>query len=330
MPNFSVEILSSNEKILTDASGRKLLLYNKETKPEAVKDIDLAIKTPLTRTVACTPIQLAFALRLEKEGGGGVLDNFIEILNGAEAHLILPELVERMRNGKLRDIRSISELRAAKPDISFAFIWTREDPQLVNIFEHLKLPYVVTDAWYEPSFIDRIQWLEFIAHFFNLEKKAHETIMRISEEIEVIKALSKKTDSSPNVLWFVDFQDFVFVTGGKSWVAQSITDLGGKIITPDFQSSGSVESSREWVAGHMSDADVIVFTMVRPTIVHISQLYPKITHSPAFKNKKVFGFSLEYWQESTYAPELWYAELSRILRPTPAVEELRVFVPARS
>ncbi|MGI0091971.1 MAG: ABC transporter substrate-binding protein, partial [Nitrososphaerales archaeon] len=299
MPNFKVEVLSLNEKILTDASGRKLLLYSKETKPKSVKDVDLAIKTPVARTIACTPIQLAFALRLEKEAGGGVLDKFIGILNAAEAHLVLPELVERMRNGKLRDIRSISELRAAKPDISFAFIWTREDPQLVSILEHLKLPYVVTDAWYEDSFMDRVQWLEFIAHFFNLEKKAHETITRISEEIEAIKIQSKKTATSPSVLWFVDFQDFVFVTGGRSWAAQSVSDLGGKIITPDPQSPGSADSTREWVAEHMNEADVIIFTMVRPTIAHISQLYPKINESPAFKNKKIFGFSVEYWQEST-------------------------------
>ncbi|MGI0085444.1 MAG: hypothetical protein ACREBQ_10215, partial [Nitrososphaerales archaeon] len=130
MPNFSVEVLSPNEKILTDATGRKLLLY-KGSKSKPAKEIDLAIKTPITRTIACTPLQLAFALRLEKEAGGGVLDKFIGILNAAEAHLVLPELVERMRNGKLRDIRSISELRAAKPDVSFAFLWTREDPQLV-------------------------------------------------------------------------------------------------------------------------------------------------------------------------------------------------------
>ncbi|HZW56568.1 MAG TPA: hypothetical protein VFF30_09790 [Nitrososphaerales archaeon] len=36
-----------------------------------------------------------------------------------------------MRSVRLRDVKSISELRAAKPDISFAFLWTREDPQLV-------------------------------------------------------------------------------------------------------------------------------------------------------------------------------------------------------
>ncbi|HKW04177.1 MAG TPA: ABC transporter substrate-binding protein [Nitrososphaerales archaeon] len=330
MPNFSVEPLSPNEKILTDAAGRKLLLYNgKEPKSSAARNCDLAVKIPLTRTIACTPIQLAFALRLEKEAGGGVLDKFAGILNAAEAHLVLPELMERMRNGKLRDIRSISELRAAKPDISFAFLWTREDPQLVNILEHLKLPYVVTDAWYESSFLDRIRWMEFIAHFFNLENKAHEIIARISEEIEAIKTLSKRTSTNPKVLWFVDFQDFVYVTGGRSWPAQSVADLGGNVITPEPNSSGSVDSSRDWVADHMSEADVIVFTMVRPTIAHISQLYPKVNETPAFKNKKVFGFSLEYWQESTYAPELWYTELSNILRPTPMVQELRVFVQAR-
>jgi ABC-type Fe3+-hydroxamate transport system substrate-binding protein len=171
--------------------------------------------------------------------------------------------------------------------------------------------------------------MEFIAHFFNLENKAHEIITRISEEIEAIKTQSRKTATSPKVLWFVDFQDFVFVTGGKSWVAQSVVDLGGSVITPEPQSSGSVDSSRDWVAAHMNEADVIVFTMVRPTIAHIGQLYPKVNETPAFKNKKVFGFSLEYWQESTYAPELWYTELSNILRPTPMVQELRVFAQAR-
>ncbi|MGI0080592.1 MAG: hypothetical protein ACRECH_13325, partial [Nitrososphaerales archaeon] len=148
-------------------------------------------------------------------------------------------------------------------------------------------------------------------------------------EIEAIKIQTKKAGSSPRVLWFVDFQDFVFVTGGKSWPAQSVMDLGGSIITPDPQSSGSVDSSRNWVAEHMNEADVIVFTMVRPTVAHITQLYPKVTESAAFKNKKIYGFSLEYWQESAYAPELWYTELSRILRPAPMVEELRIFAPAR-
>lgn len=330
MPNFSVEVISPSEKILTDAAGRKLLLYSgEEVKLKNRNDIDLAIKIPLTRTIACTPIQLAFALRLDKESGGGVLDKFIGILNGAEAHVVLPELAERLRNGKLQNIKSISELRAAKPEISFAFLWTRDDPQLVHIMEHLKLPYVVTDAWYESSFLDRVKWLEFIAHFFNLEKKAREIITRISEEIEAIKAQSKKAESSPRVLWFVDFQDFVFVTGGKSWVAQSVTDLGGKIITPDLQAPGSVDSSREWVTEHMGEADVIIFTMVRPTVAHIAQLYPKINESRALQNKKVFGFSVEYWQESTYAPELWYNELSHILRPVPMVDEFRVFAPAR-
>jgi ABC-type Fe3+-hydroxamate transport system substrate-binding protein len=329
MPNFSVEVLSRDQKILTDASGRKILLFNKETISKPIRDVDLAIRTPVTRAVACTPIQLAFALRLEKETGSDVLDKFIGILNAAEAHLVVPELVERMRNGKLRDIKSISELKASKPDVSFAFIWTRENPRLVNILEHLKLPYVVTDAWYESDLLDRIHWLEFIAHFFNLEEKAHEIVTRISKEIEAINAQSKETSWNPSVLWFVDFQDSVFVTGGKSWVSQSIANLGGKVLTPDPNSSGSVDSTRGWVAEHMNEAEIIVFTMVKPTIAHISQLYPKIYESPAFKNKKVFGFGLGYWQESAYAPEVWYSELSHVLQTTPVTKELKVFAQAR-
>ncbi|MFI5421198.1 MAG: hypothetical protein ACHQ1H_09560 [Nitrososphaerales archaeon] len=74
----------------------------------------------------------------------------------------------------------------------------------------------------------------------------------------------------------------------------------------------------------MNEADIIVFAMVKPTIVHISQLYPKINESPAFKSHKIFGYSLEYWQESTYAPELWHTELSHILNPSLMVQDLSV------
>ncbi|HZW56569.1 MAG TPA: hypothetical protein VFF30_09795 [Nitrososphaerales archaeon] len=71
MPNFSVEVISPHEKILTDAVGRKVLLYSKkEARPKRASqetNVSLAVRTPLRRTIACTPIQLVLSLRLEKE-----------------------------------------------------------------------------------------------------------------------------------------------------------------------------------------------------------------------------------------------------------------------
>ena len=329
MPNFSIEVISPRERILTDAIGRRILLHSNSDSQGSFKDIDLAVKVPLSRTVACTPIQLSFALRLDREVGGGVVDKFIGILNGAEAHLVLPELIDRLRNGKISDIKNIAELRSTNPEISFAFLWTRKDPQLVNIFEHIKAPYVVTDAWYEPTLTDRIQWLEFIGHFFNVQDKAQQLVTTISERIKTVSEVARRSTFHPEVLWFVDFQDYVFVTGGKSWVAQAVRDLGGNVLTPSPDSSGSVESSRQWVSEHLNDADVIVFTMVRPTVAHISKIYPEIVESKAYKNRRIFGFSLEYWQESAYAPELWFEELSRIIHPAEIKEGLKVFAAAR-
>lgn len=324
--NFKIEKLAGSEFALTDAIGRRVRL-GAGLRRETMEKFALSLEAPVSKVVACSPIQLAYSLRLEKEFGG-VLDRFVGILNAAEAHLVLPELVERFRTGKLRDVRSIAELRAMEADLIFSFIYPREDPQLVKIMERFRLPHVVLDDWYEPSYLDRIKWIEFIAHFFGLGDKAHSLVLRISEELEAIRE-GVKGDEHPKVIWFVDFQDYAFVTGGRSWVAQSIRELGGEVITPDQGARGSADASREWIADSMPRADVLVFTMVRPSVGRIQQMYPKIVETPAFKSRRIYGFSLNYWQESAYAPESWYSELSGILHPAPTPIEPRIFAAAR-
>ena len=326
MPNFEIARLSQSELALTDGMGRKIRLYDEPVSPKDER-YALSLRVPASKVVACSPIQLAYALRLEKEFGG-VLDRFVGILNAAEAHLVLPELVERFRSGKLRDVKSIAELRSLNPDLIFSFIYPRDDPQLVSIMERFKLPHVVLDDWYESSFPDRVQWIEFIAQFFGIGERAHSLVERISEELQAIKDRSK-AEEHPKVIWFVDFQDYAFVTGGGSWVAQSIEDLGGEVLTPDADTPGSADATREWIAENMPKADVMVFTMVRPSVVHIQQMYPQIVDTPAYKSGRIYGFSVEYWQESAYAPESWYSELARILHPAPMPQELRVFAPTR-
>ncbi len=326
MPNFKIEGLGEREFALTDALGRRIHL-GEGSRRGAKERYAFSVSTPASNVVACSPIQLAYSLRLEKEFGG-VLDRFVGILNAAEAHLVLPELVERFRAGKLRDVRSIAELRAMNPGLIFSFIYPREDPQLVSIMERFRLPHVVLDSWYESSYLDRVKWIEFIAHFFGIEDKAHALVSRISEELEAIRE-GVKEDEHPKVIWFVDFQDYAFVTGGRSWVAQSIRELGGEVITPDQDARGSTDASRDWITENMPLADVLVFTMVRPSVSHIQQMYPKIAEMPAFRNRRIYGFSLNYWQESAYAPEAWYSELAGILHPAPTPIEPRIFAAAR-
>ena len=326
MPNFKVEKLADSDFALTDAMGRRIRLGT-GSKHGPSKVFALSLRAPVSNVVACSPIQLAYSLRLEKEFGG-VLDNFVGILNAAEAHLVLPELVERFKTGKLRDIRSIAELRAMNPALVFSFVYPREDPQLVSIMERFKLPHVVLDSWYEPTYLDGIWWIEFIAQFFGLGDKAHSLVSRISEELEATRE-GVKAGEHPKVIWFVDFQDYAFVTGGRSWVAESIRELGGEVLTPDPGTRGSADASREWIAENMPRADVLVFTMVRPSVSHIQQMYPKIVETPAFKTRRIYGFSLSYWQESAYAPESWYSELASILHPAPSPIEPRIFASAR-
>ncbi|MDG6933240.1 MAG: ABC transporter substrate-binding protein [Nitrososphaerota archaeon] len=326
MPNFKVTPITKGGALLEDALGRKILVSS-DPASHKVETGTLILKTPVSKVVACSPIHLAFALRLEKEFGG-VLDKFVGILNAAEAHLVLPELIERFRSGKIRDIRSIAELRSLQPDLVFSFIYPRDDPQLVHIMERFKLPHVVVDSWYETTYPDRVRWIEFMGQFFGLGNEAHSLVERIVEELKAIRE-NKRSQNRTKVIWFVDFQGYAFVTGGKSWVAKSIDELGGEVLTPDPDTPGSADATKEWISENLPKADVMVFTMVRPNVAHIEQLYPGITQTPAYKSKRIYGFSVNYWQESAYAPEKWYDELSSILSPEPTANELRVFAAAR-
>jgi iron complex transport system substrate-binding protein len=338
MVNFSVEQVSDVAKILTDASGRKLLLSSNAQKSKY--DVDLAVKVPINRAVASSPIELGYALRLDQEAGnvldsfkgvvsGTVLDKFTGIIDAAEAHLILPELLNRLKAGKLLDIRDGNAFTRANPDIVFTFMYPHDEPALLQTIAQAGLPYAVEDAWYEPSIINRAKWLEFFAQFFNLQKEAELVTKRIAKEIEETTKQSRA--KGQHVLWFVDLQGYVAVTGGGSWVGQAVRDLGGKILTPNSRSLGSVDSNREWVAGKLPEADVIVFNMFRPMMGFLSSIYPNLKDSPAYKQKRIYGFSLPYWQEGAYAPEKWFKELAVILQPEqmPALQDLTLFVQAR-
>lgn len=55
-------------------------------------------------------------------------------------------------------------------------------------------------------------------------------------------------------------------------------------------------------------------------------MYPEIISSPAYKNNRVFGFGVGYWQEGAYAPERWFRELAMILQPGKGdLRDLRIF-----
>ena len=320
MANFLVEPGQGGDLNLTDALGRRILLH---TKPEpSGKKADLILRRPVDRAVASSPITLAFALRLNDTVR--ILDRFVGIVNAQEAHLVLPDLVGRFRSGQIQNAESLQVLRGMRYDVIFTFAYPHDNPSLAGALHHYNLPYATIDAWYESSLLDRIRWMEFIGYFFGVEDEARRTISEIYEDVD--RTTSEMRSDGRKVLWFTDFQGYQFVTGGNSWVAHEISRLGSRVVTQDSGARGSVETSREWIGNKMVEADVIVFTMVRPSMQHISSLYPEIVGSPAYRNNRVFGFGVGYWQEGAYAPERWFRELATILQPSKGdLRGLRIF-----
>lgn len=320
MANFLVGPARGGQLSLTDALGRRILLYD-GARPSAAK-ADLILQRPARRAVASSPITLAFALRLSETTK--ILDRFVGIVSAQEAHLVLPELVDRFRSGQIQNAASLQDLRKMQYDVIFTFAFPHDNPSLAGALRHYGLPFATIDAWYESSLLDRIKWIEFIGYFFGVEAEARRVVSGIADDIG--RTTSEMRSEGRKVLWFADFQGYQFATGGGSWVAHAVSSLGSSVMTPEPEASGSVKTSREWIGGKMGQADVIVFTMVRPSIQHISSLYPEILNSPAYRNNRLFGFSVGYWQEGAYAPERWFRELASALQPnTDDLSGLRIF-----
>lgn len=311
---FSVEYLENDVKVVTDGEGRKFLLVPKEGQvPEGHKDATV-IRTPVENVLFCSITQVGMIRPL------GVWDKVGGVTQD-KGSWPFPEIEEGLNKGNIKFIGNSSEpdyekIQDLNPDITFVYTGSYPQTGIINKLEELGLPYAVDNEYMESKHTGRMEWIKFLATFFNEDDKAVEYVDRQIKDLEEMSNKIKDA-KKPKVVWGSINDGIVYVPGPESYVAEAVKTAGGEYLTPEIKGSGSSQISVEEFYQLLQDADIFMYSSNKkylPDYKALSELAPVIGDAPVVKDKQVWQFSEDYYMDTDKADEQ-VIDLASILHP---------------
>ena len=196
-----------------------------------------------------------------------------------------------------------------------------ENASTYGNLESLGIPIVQCADYMETSALGRAEWIRFYGRLFGKGREADSLFTAIEAEYNKLKMLTDSTAHRPTVLFDTRNGSAWYVPGGRSTMAQLITDAGGQYIFSDNTKSGSVPLSFESVLNRGRDANIWLIrynSQSRMTLHDLSKVYQPYTLFHAYKQSNVYGCNsaeLIFYEETPFHPERLLRDFIRILHP---------------
>lgn len=312
--SFSVEYLENDVKIVMDGEKQKFLLVPKEGQvPEGYDDATL-IRTPVENVLLCSTTQVGMIRPL------GVWDKVGGVTQD-KGTWPFPEIEEGLDSGRITYVGESYEpdyekIQDLNPDITFVYTGSYPQADIINKLEELGLPYAVDNEYMEAKHEGRMEWIKFLATFFNEDEKAVEYVDRQIKDLEEMASKIKDAEK-PKVVWGNIYDGVVYVPGPESYVAESVRVAGGDYLVPEIKGTGSPQISVEEFYILLQEADVFMYSsnqMYVPDYQALFDLVPVMEDAPVVKNKNVWQFSIDYYMNTDQADEQ-VIDLAAIFHP---------------
>ncbi len=293
---------------------QRFYLVNEDTNSEVPED-GVKLSTPLKNMVCFSATHLSFADAL------GLID---KITGVASTDFVVSEKFQHLvESGQIEEVGigdhfKLEELIQMNPEIIMV------SPQKGQNFEPLLnagLNIVMNCDYLEPSPLRRTEWIKMMGLLFGKENEAMQIFDSIRNEYENLKALTSHVKSRPVILSGKQYSGFWSLPGGKSYIAQFMTDAGGNYVYADDPETGSKTLEFEAVYEKGIEADFWRFLIYSPdafTIDDLIQEDERYADFKAVKSKKVFvcnSFTTPYFQKGLLEPHIILADYINILHP---------------
>ncbi len=302
-------------KVVRDALNRTLILVPRGAEPPQSVD-GVVIYTPVERVVLLSATHVALLERL-KELKPDILDSVVGIAWGGSYEWYFQDVKKALEEGTIKDVGAawspnLEEIVALKPDLMI--IYTFPGDTLPEKLDELGIPYAVNNEWLENHPLGRFEWIKFIATFYDLDYEAAQIFKNVED---VVKELREQVSgsASPRVAWFSVYKGTIYASGGRSYIAVALKELGADYIFSDTTATGSIRPTMEELVSRAADADVIVYSSYIASIEDLLKEVPGLADSKAVKEGRVYIFSETYYQLGFAYTEEWYRDLAAILYP---------------
>lgn len=229
--------------------------------------------------------------------------------------------------GKVRELGSNQALNTEitidlQPDVIVGHGIDNNNP----IFENLQksgLKTMFNGDWNEQTPLGKAEWIKFFGALYGKEKQADAIFTTIEKDYHQALDMAKKATAKPTVLAGAMYENQWYLPQGNSWGALLVKDGGGNYLWSDTQGTGSLSLPFETVLEKAKTAEFWIGPAQFTSLSEMEKANPHYTQFDAFKNKKVYSFSIKkgktggvvYYELSSNRPDLVLKDVLKILHP---------------
>jgi iron complex transport system substrate-binding protein len=171
---------------------------------------------------------------------------------------------------------------------------------MLEQFNAAAMTYAVIADWMEGSSVASLEWIKFIAAFYNLDEEAdriYEHKIKRLEELSVLAADIPENER-PLVAYGNVYRGVVYAQGSDSTVAVEYGKSGGRYYLKDIHETGTVRISIEEFISLAKEADILMYTsmiLYTPDKKALLAENPLFAELKAFKNDRIYVQSKGYY-----------------------------------
>jgi len=283
-------------------------------------DEHIFVATPVDRVVCTSTTHIAFLESLQQTGsivgisGSGLIHN--------------PGLGQRMNSGEVVDIgyeqsMNLESLVMIRPDLIMMYGIESEITAFINKISELDIPVIMNGDYLERTPLGKLEWIKFVAAFYELEQQACEYFDSVEVMYNEVKRTAMLTSGRPRVMEGLPWKDVWYVSSGNTVLSNYIKDAGGLYIWDSLQSSKAVPMDIESVFERAGDADIWINPGRAKCISDIIETDARFRHFSPLVNDKVYnnnrrmveGGGNDYWESGVTNPHLVLRDLFNIFHP---------------
>lgn len=314
---FTVETLGSGIKKLTDGENQTFLLVSEGNKVPAgyenIPQIGVPIKKAVILSVTFGALMRPLGVLDSVVGSGTVPDE-----------LYIDEMKQGYDSGRIKYVGGgtmgapdFEAIRLLKPDIVFCSTGYPDWLEYYNKMKSIGLNVVVCNDYLEVDPLARLEWIKFIAAFYEKDQEAENYFTGVVGKINDIHQKIMVSSYLPTVLWTSIFMGTCYVSNGDSYVAKMIDMAGGRYVFNDLPGSGTSSISLEELYARGKMANVFIYASTPPYINSIKEIVdgnPILVDLPTITSGEIYCFQPWYFQISDKPDEL-VQDLAYIFRP---------------
>jgi len=255
-PNYKLITINDPWQGARNVQYRYVLADDITLLPEMPEDITV-INTPVSKVICLSTTHIAFIDALK-------MNHTIVGVSGVQFVFNL-DIRKAINQNKVVDVGYDNNLNyelitSLKPDLVITYGIGSQVTGYNQKMNELGIKTILNAEYLEEHPLGKLEWIKFIAAFYNLDDFANEYFNDIEVQYLELINLTQNVKSKPKVLIGLPYKDTWYIPGGNSYMAKLINDAGGEYIWKENESRESLPLDIERIFAVAQKANVWINT----------------------------------------------------------------------